>query len=313
MRKRDILMALLLFVVIGNSIFYIAILNPAGNGSKENYTLRGYHNPIRIESNSQLQQQADSEGWQGNGSAENPYVIQDYFIDATGYSYGIYIGNVSLHLTIENCTIENATLGSWNSGAIVFYSSSNVSIINDKLRKSNYGIYLNSSSSIVIRSSMIYENSMAGVCIDSSSGNIIYNNYFNNTENVLFRGESSNTWSTEPDYGPNIIHGPLIGGNYWAKPDGSGYSETGTTNSMGFVSAYTLSPGNVDEHPLSRGGAISGDITGCGYINRPGVYNITADFESDCKYGILIMANDVELRGNGHWVNKSSTNGYGDT
>lgn len=81
-----------------------------------------------------------------------------------------------------------------------------------------------------------------------------YNNYFNNTVNVKF-GDFENTylWNNSLTEGTNIIGGSYIGGNYWAKPDGTGFSQTAIdANGDGIAdSAYAISEKNYDYLPLT--------------------------------------------------------------
>ena len=67
---------------------------------------------------------------------------------------------------------------------------------------------------------------------DSSGSNLIYNNIFNNTVNLLNNtqgypgyGFDDAVWNTTKTSGTNIIGGPYIGGNLWEKPDGTGFSQ----------------------------------------------------------------------------------------
>lgn len=81
-----------------------------------------------------------------------------------------------------------------------------------------------------------------------------YNNYFNNTVNVKFGDyEEAYVWNTTLVAGTNIIGGSYIGGNYWAKPDGTGFSQTAIdANGDGIAdSAYAISNINIDYLPLT--------------------------------------------------------------
>jgi len=69
-------------------------------------------------------------------------------------------------------------------------------------------------------------NNEVGLVINQSSDNCIYNNYFNNTNNVLVENtQSQNIWNTTKTEGTNIVAGPFIGGNYWAYPNGTGFGQ----------------------------------------------------------------------------------------
>ena len=57
-------------------------------------------------------------------------------------------------------------------------------------------------------------NNHEGIIMGSSSNNLIYNNYFNNTNNAYDNG--NNIWNITKTLGTNIIGGPYLGGNYWS-------------------------------------------------------------------------------------------------
>jgi PKD repeat protein len=81
----------------------------------------------------------------------------------------------------------------------------------------------------------------------------IWNNYFSNDVNIdLSRGIATNvSWNLGKTPGPNIVDGPFIGGNYWAKPDGTGWSQLTPDRGDGFCNApYVIDGENVDYLPL---------------------------------------------------------------
>ena len=92
-----------------------------------------------------------------------------------------------------------------------------------------------------------------GIVITSSSQNTITNNEFCNPVNVVLGGTvGSNTWNSAKIAGVNIVGGPNLGGNYWAKPDGTGWSEqVADSNHDGIGdSSFVISSGNTDYLPL---------------------------------------------------------------
>lgn len=101
---------------------------------------------------------------------------------------------------------------------------------------------------------MIYDNGV-GISGGNSAHNYIYNNYFNNTVNAVGLDVlPEHTLSVPITNGPNIVGGPKIGGNYWAKPDGSGFSQTHPDlNGDGFCDEpYVVTECGIDYYPLTK-------------------------------------------------------------
>ncbi|SFM67534.1 NosD domain-containing protein [Methanolobus profundi] len=111
---------------------------------------------------------------------------------------------------------------------------SQMNVENNEFSHNNVAIRINYAG-INLVSNKIYDNDI-GIAGGNSVENVIYNNYFNNTINTEGLAIlTPHTFSVPVSSGPNIIGGPSIGGNYWAKPDGTGFSQTHSdTNSDGF-------------------------------------------------------------------------------
>ena len=61
----------------------------------------------------------------------------------------------------------------------------------------------------------------------------------------------ANYWNITKTSGTNIVGGPYLGGNYWASPDGSGFSETHADRGDGFCNAsFVIDMNNTDYLPL---------------------------------------------------------------
>ena len=69
-------------------------------------------------------------------------------------------------------------------------------------------------------------------------------------------GSTGNVFNTTKTAGTNIVGGPYIGGNFWAKPDGTGFSQTATDADGDGISdtVYSFSGNlNTDFLPLVEG------------------------------------------------------------
>ena len=80
-----------------------------------------------------------------------------------------------------------------------------------------------------------------------------------------------NNWNTTKTPGINIIGGPNLGGNFWAYPNGTGFSQTCTDADKDRIcdTQYTLDSNNIDYLPLAKntvGLPKTGDINGDGQL-----------------------------------------------
>ncbi|MDD1728368.1 MAG: right-handed parallel beta-helix repeat-containing protein [Methanospirillum sp.] len=104
-----------------------------------------------------------------------------------------------------------------------------------------------------VRRNLILNNTVAGLRFLDVSNGTITDNLFNNTENVRFVwGSSPLVWNTTLTPGDNVVHGPNLGGNFWAAPDGQGFSQTHADRGDGICNAsYTIHDENIDHLPLA--------------------------------------------------------------
>ncbi|MFA5992709.1 MAG: glycoside hydrolase family 9 protein [Candidatus Pacearchaeota archaeon] len=137
-----------------------------------------------------------------------------------------------------------------------------------------YGIELGSPFIVGnhIRGFKIINNSVYGIKIDDfqDSDNIIYDNFFNNTNNInplrISGSYPDSNYSVTKTPGTNIVGGGYVGGNFWAQPSGNGFSQKcGDSNKDGICdTSFNVSSGlecigmgckgfNIDEFPLSAG------------------------------------------------------------
>ncbi len=148
---------------------------------------------------------------------------------------------------VNNNRVQGSEYGILLNGSESNTISNNLIILNEK------GIRLESSNSNDILDNIIAYNYGPGISLEISSRNLIYNNYFKNAENVEEKTvNAENLWQSPLVTRQNIVRGPYIAGNFWADPEGKGYSETCVDeNSNGICDLpYNITGGGTDKSPL---------------------------------------------------------------
>ncbi|MHC1754391.1 MAG: NosD domain-containing protein [Methanosarcina sp.] len=165
--------------------------------------------------------------------------------------------------TVSGCTVDGSDIGLLVTGE--------GTLSGNTLSGNSYGLMLYDVNNSQIYGNTMIQNSLAGIAIDpdeseimarsglvrsmespASGNNTIYNNYFNNVNNTLINSEANNTWNTSKIAGESIVGGPYLGGNYWANPNGTGFSENCTDADRDGISdsSYEIVNGTFDYLPL---------------------------------------------------------------
>ncbi|MCD6503332.1 MAG: right-handed parallel beta-helix repeat-containing protein [Euryarchaeota archaeon] len=158
----------------------------------------------------------------GDGSKENPYVIEGYNIDAHGFPYGIIIKNTRAHIIVKacniygaenagialfnvrnvsiiGCTIEECSIGlelvssrnvhilecdvmSTDHAGITVKESFNVTIIRNEVQRTAKGISILESSAILVQENIVYENTFKGIDVIKTSSFAIERNVVHNNK-----------------------------------------------------------------------------------------------------------------------------------
>jgi len=158
--------------------------------------------------------EVSNEWCNGSGLINDPYVIENVTIDASGFSNGIFIENSNVYFIIKNCVVYNASIR-----GIRLKNVDHGIIYNNTCSQNPNGIYLGSCDYNNITNNYIINNFVNGIELSSFcssntiSGNIAINNnkngivlrqecLFNNITNntvightrsgILIQGESNN-------------------------------------------------------------------------------------------------------------------------
>jgi parallel beta-helix repeat protein len=131
--------------------------------------------PISISGNDEFSTQANSEGWPGDGSEENPIVI-DGLIITTQNEALIYIQNTTVHFRISNCLLTDGTHG------IYLYSVINGYLVNNTvINSSDHGILLRYSENNTLVDNKVIDGNVSGFNLQHSNlNNLTANEASNN-------------------------------------------------------------------------------------------------------------------------------------
>jgi hypothetical protein len=121
---------------------------------------------------------------------------------------------------IRNCTIgENGNDG-------IYVEHGGAEVVGCRIEE-NAGIGVESSDrgNSDIHGNRIEGNGQ-GVVVGGDWSSRVRNNYLNNTDNGFFGASTAGLLNYEKTAGRNIVGGPYLGGNFWAHPNGTGFSQT---------------------------------------------------------------------------------------
>ena len=121
----------------------------------------------------------------GSGTEADPWIIENYDINGTGYGYCLYIGNTTDYFVVRNCYLHDAS----GVGTIPFYSDSGLTLYNvqhgtitDNTMSLNdeIGILLTESDNNAISHNIAnFNNGYGGIVLEHSDGNTISGNTAN--------------------------------------------------------------------------------------------------------------------------------------
>ncbi|MFX0189023.1 MAG: nitrous oxide reductase family maturation protein NosD [Candidatus Hodarchaeota archaeon] len=119
----------------------------------------------------------------GNGSRDNPYIIENITIDAGGSGNGILIENsINVYFEINNCTVYNSG-PSWEVAGIILINTTKGRIINNTCSLNSNGIRIHKSNNNTILNNTAKNNDRKGISITQSHNNTLSGNIANDNSN----------------------------------------------------------------------------------------------------------------------------------
>lgn len=266
--------------------------------------------PIKINNDDEFWHQAQDGDWPGDGRYEDPYIISNFIIDATGYGYGIFIANTSSHFIIRECEIFNAEFvdEDYHTGAgIILINAHHGSVVGNEIHSNSIGVYSRDCPSVLVRGNYIYWHWEHGVSFNNVTKGQVWGNSI-----VAFGRGISLTDSHETAVISNYIKGALdpVTGIEQISSNSThiGYNHVETFQ-------YAINVTNTDNSHIrnnsikdsfNKGLVLSGSNDNLIYYNR--IFNSSEE-------GLLLDSESGRniVYGNNFYFNNGTSNRYGDT
>ncbi|OLS16938.1 MAG: hypothetical protein HeimC3_50840 [Candidatus Heimdallarchaeota archaeon LC_3] len=218
---------------------------------KTNMKITVFSSPIIIDNNTDFAIQAVSNGWSGDGSTGNPYILENLEVTSlTTGTHAISIQNTNVYFIARNNTLS--TTESFSSG--MYLNNVHNGIIRNNMANSNsdYGFYLESSSNNSFFNNKADSNTNHGFYLRDSSNNTLNNNTANNNNDIGFyiRDSSNNTLNNNTanyNYNgfylwPSSINNSL---SYNTANNNNNYGFTVSSSSLNNVLSYNTANYNL--------------------------------------------------------------------
>ncbi len=221
----NLLFGSLLFFILIRTILYDSSINSFSNSLEPDETLSSlkattieaktnYYdnsNYISVKNDSDLTKVANS----GNGSKEDPYIIERKNITTTSY-FGIYIYGTSKYFVIRDCFVSTGQV--WRHVGIYIkdVASGTAKIINNTCINNDEGIIIYNSNNCTISNNTCQNNSLgffpptAGISIDHSNNCMINNNTCNGNVIGINIEDSNSSLVLNNSCSQNILGGVNI-------------------------------------------------------------------------------------------------------
>lgn len=139
---------------------------------------RAPHDPILIDGNEDFAAQAAAEGWPGDGTKDDPYVIEGLEIDLEKKGKGaIDVRNTDVHFVVRDCYLHNGGQNWLNSAAqgygVIARNVRNMRVERTIAVECFEGIWLKETADSVLHYNDVSRNSGHGISFEKSHRNIV--------------------------------------------------------------------------------------------------------------------------------------------
>lgn len=180
----------------------------------------------------------------------NNYIRRNYI---SHNNFGVDNVAIGLYFDSNENIISDNDIEFQEKGVWILESNNN-SLQDNIIMLNNLPLLIHDSWGNIFSGNWVEENDYSFALSSGAINNLIYNNYFNNEEDSRQGWSDLNFFNIESTSGRNVIGGQVLGGNYWANPDGTGFSETCRDGDRdGFCDEYyVLGDDTIDYLPLSK-------------------------------------------------------------
>ena len=179
-----------------------------------------------------IQRQNDFRGWSGNGTINDPYIIEGLKIHEAGAC--VSISYTSVHFVIRNCYFES-TISAVRT--VMFSSVTNGRLENCTIINSLYGMSFGHSTYCAMVNCTVIDSDLGIYVINSSNITLVGNSVYRNTQGI------SITNSTDCEVISNTVYMNTITG---IRLDYDAYNCTIYNNLIGWNRASRLSPATIN-------------------------------------------------------------------
>ena len=167
---------------------------------------------------------------------------------------------INMTATVRTLVVHNiVTNNVRGSGIHLSQGCADVTLLGNIIGANDEGIEIEKATNTTIRANRIYSSKYYGLNLTAAEELTVVDNYFNNSQNVLAPSSTfPGTWNLSAQPGKNVVGNPMIGGNYWGTPTGTGFSDvTPDRDADGFVDGIFMLPGGIGTDSLPLGPSLS--------------------------------------------------------
>ncbi|MGY5879848.1 MAG: right-handed parallel beta-helix repeat-containing protein [Candidatus Thorarchaeota archaeon] len=225
------------------------------------------HAVIHIDGNAEFLALDASEGWQGDGSLEDPIIITGYSIAAAEHM--LRVENSDLHFKFIDNQLDGLSYV-WCGIAII--NSANGIIMDNYVERAAAGIHVVTVENFIIQGNEVQDSTFAGIVVEDGSQDVLVEN------NIVYNNQ---------EYGIHI-------GNPYGSATSHNVTITGNT-------VYDNSPGGIrlleaEDCVVEYNEAHSNTLNGI--IVESGSHHINFNNVTDCVTGILLSEGNCTITHN---------------